>query len=145
SPGEIAHRLVQRGEAARAPRLTPAEGKLIADFLALEGPPGPTLDAITRLAKAGGLALDGALGAWSVRLSAMIAAGAPEARMQFHASFGRAFSYYDGFLFEIRSPVLGVEAPAAAGGRYDSLVAHLGGAGAGAVGCAVRPARAWAG
>src|SRR6185312_9368113 len=63
SPGEIAHRLVQRGEAARAPRLTPAEGKLIADFLALEGPPGPTLDAITRLAKAGGLALDGALGA----------------------------------------------------------------------------------
>ena len=145
SAGEIAHRLVQRGEAARAPRLTPPEARLIAEFLALKGPPRETLDAIAALAKAGRLVLDGALEAWGQRLDAMIAAGAPEARMELHASFARAFSYYDGFLFEVRSPVLGPDAPAAGGGRYDGLVAHLGGAGAGAVGCAVRPARAWAG
>ncbi len=145
SPGEIAHRLVQRGEAARAPRLTPAEAKLIADFLALEGPPRRALDAVQALAKGGGLALDGTLGDWATRLDGLIAAAAPEDRLEFHANFGRAFSYYDGFLFEVRSPVLGDEAPAAGGGRYDSLVAHLGGTGDGAVGCAVRPARAWAG
>jgi len=33
----------------------------------------------------------------------------------------------------------------AVGGRYDGLLARLGGAGAQAVGCMVRPARAFAG
>jgi ATP phosphoribosyltransferase regulatory subunit len=144
SAGEIAHRLVQRGEAARGPRLAPAEAKLIRDFINLSGAPRAALDRIAELARAGALALDGELAAWSVRLDAMVAHGAPEDRLVFQASFGRAFSYYDGFLFEVRSPALGDEAPVAGGGRYDSLPAHLGGAARGAVGCAVRPGRAWA-
>jgi ATP phosphoribosyltransferase regulatory subunit len=50
--------------------------------------------------------------------------------------FGRAFGYYDGFLFEVRSAALGDERPVAAGGRYDGLPARLGRA-------KTRPAR-WA-
>jgi ATP phosphoribosyltransferase regulatory subunit len=145
SAGEIAHRLVQRGEAARAPHLTPGEAGLIHDFLALSGPPRPALDRAADLARKGKLKLDPALRDWTKRLDAIVAHGAPEGRLVFQASFGRAFSYYDGFLFEVRSPALGDEAPVAGGGRYDALPAHLGGACAGAVGCAVRPARAWAG
>ena len=144
SAGEIAHRLVQRGEAARAPRLAPAEARLIRDFVDLSGPVRKTLDRIAELARGGGLKLDADLQAWAARLGAMIAHGAREDRLVFQASFGRAFSYYDGFLFEVRSPALGDEAPVAGGGRYDSLPAHLGGAARGAVGCAVRPGRAWA-
>jgi ATP phosphoribosyltransferase regulatory subunit len=67
--------------------------------------------------------------------------------MSLAAGFIRAFGYYDGFLFEIRSTALGEESPIAGGGRYDSLPTRLGGAApsAGAVGCMVRPARAWCG
>ena len=142
--GEIAHRLVQRGEAARAPRLAPAEARLIRDFIDLGGAPRAALDRAAALARSGKLKLDAELEAWAKRLDAIVAHGAPDDRLVFQADFGRSFSYYDGFLFEVRSPALGDEAPVAAGGRYDSLPAHLGGAASGAVGCAVRPGRAWA-
>jgi histidyl-tRNA synthetase len=46
--------------------------------------------------------------------------------MTLAAAFGRAFGYYDGFLFEVRSDALGDERPVAAGGRYDGLPARLG-------------------
>jgi ATP phosphoribosyltransferase regulatory subunit len=66
--------------------------------------------------------------------------------MVFRAAFARGFGYYDGFLFEVRSAALGEDLPVAAGGRYDSLPARLGAAQAsGAVGCMVRPGRAWLG
>jgi ATP phosphoribosyltransferase regulatory subunit len=66
--------------------------------------------------------------------------------MRLAASFGRAFGYYDGMLFEVRSDALGDERPVAAGGRYDGLPARLGAeTKTGAVGCMVRPARAYAG
>jgi len=145
SPGEIAHRLVQRGEAARAPTLTPAEAGLIADYLRLAGPPRPTLAAVRDLARRGGLSLDAELDAWDRRLDALVAGGAPEARLRFQAGFGRSFTYYDGFLFEVRTPRLADDAPVAAGGRYDGLPGELGGKVDGAVGCAVRPGRAWSG
>ncbi len=60
-------------------------------------------------------------------------------------AFGRSFNYYDGFLFEVRSPAFADDAPVAAGGRYDGLPGQLGGEASGAVGCAVRPGRAWVG
>ena len=67
-------------------------------------------------------------------------------RLTLAAAFGRAFGYYDGALFEVRSAALGDERPVAAGGRYDGLPARLGAATKlGAVGCMVRPARAFAG
>jgi ATP phosphoribosyltransferase regulatory subunit len=145
SPGEIAHRLVQRGEAARGPTLTPAEAGLIDDFLALSGPPRRTLDQARALLKAGGLGLDAEFAAWAKRLDALVGGGAPEDRLRLQTGFGRAFTYYDGFLFEVRSPAFADDAPVAAGGRYDALPGQLGGEVSGAVGCAVRPGRAWAG
>jgi len=46
----------------------------------------------------------------------------------------------------VRSAAIGPERPVAVGGRYDGLIARLGGgADARAVGCMVRPWRAYAG
>jgi len=147
SAAEIVHRLAERAGAAEAPRLSAAESALVERYLAVSDKPRRALDQIRALAREAGGALDGALEAWSRRLDALVAAGAPEERLSLAAGFIRAFGYYDGFLFEIRSAALGEDSPVAGGGRYDGLPGRLGGASpaAGAVGCMVRPARAWAG
>jgi ATP phosphoribosyltransferase regulatory subunit len=146
SPGEIAHRLAERAALAYAPRLTVAQADRIASFLAVTDTPSAALEAVAQLAGDRGAVLDEALDAWEKRLTAMIALGVPADRMRLSTAFGRALGYYDGVLFEVRSEALGPDAPAAAGGRYDSLPAKLNGpANARAVGCVVRPGRAWIG
>ena len=143
--GEIAHRLIERAEATRGPRLTPAEADRVRGFLAISDSPGRALEAAARLAGKG-KALTAALEAWSRRLAAMSKRGAPLEKMRLSTAFGRQFGYYDGMLFEVRSAALGEDQPVAAGGRYDGLLARLGATAAGgAVGCMVRPARAWTG
>ncbi|HLZ83897.1 MAG TPA: ATP phosphoribosyltransferase regulatory subunit, partial [Caulobacteraceae bacterium] len=90
--------------------------------------------------------LDAAREAWERRLSALATAGVPSDRIRFSAAFGRAFGYYDGVLFEVHSAALGEDQAVAAGGRYDGLPARLGASlPTGAVGCMVRPGRAWTG
>jgi ATP phosphoribosyltransferase regulatory subunit len=146
SAGEIVHRLVERAAAVRGPRLSPAEAGLIQRFLHISDRPRQALDQVAELAREGGVDIDAPLQAWAKRLAALIDQGADEQRLNLSTGFGRAFGYYDGFLFEVRSAALGETAPVAGGGRYDSLPARLGDAGSGAaVGCMVRPARAWAG
>jgi len=89
-------------------------------------------------------ALDAALADWDRRLTKLT--DIPAGRMRFSPALGHAFDYYDGLTFEVRSDALGVDRPVASGGRYDGLLARLGGpAEARAVGCVVRPWRAFAG
>jgi ATP phosphoribosyltransferase regulatory subunit len=143
SPGEIVHRLSERAEAARAPALGADEAEKISAFLAISDRPQTALEQVRALAS--GPALDRALEAWAVRLERLAEEGVPKARQRFSPAFGRAFGYYDGFLFEVRSGALDAERPLAAGGRYDSLMQRLGArTRTGAVGCMVRPWRAYA-
>ena len=150
-PAEIAHRLVERARGAQAGALSAGEADAVRAFLAVSDRPGAALDSISALGGSQRTALDAALDGWRARLAGMVARGAPQDRMMLTAAFGRAFGYYDGFLFEVRSDALGEDRPVAAGGRYDGLPARLdaGSVGAetktGAVGCMVRPARAYAG
>ena len=145
-PAEIAHRLVERAQSAKAGALSTGEADAVRAFLAVSDRPGAALDAISALGGPQRAALDAALAGWRARLAGMVAGGAPEDRMVLTAAFGRAFGYYDGFLFEVRSAALGEDRPLAAGGRYDGLPARLGAeTKTGAVGCMVRPARAYAG
>jgi ATP phosphoribosyltransferase regulatory subunit len=145
-PAEIAHRLVERAQAVQAGKLSAGEAEAVRAFLAVSDRPGAALDAISALGGPQRAALDAALDGWRRRLAGMTARGVPEDRMVLAAAFGRAFGYYDGFLFEVRSAALDEERPVAAGGRYDGLPARLGAeATTGAVGCMVRPARAYAG
>ena len=144
SAAEIVHRLAERSAVARAPDLTPEQASLIGRFLAIADKPAAALEAVARLAGPGGAKLEAALKGWARRLAALKDEGAPEAAMRLSTAFGRDFGYYDGVLFEVRSAALGDHRPVAAGGRYDSLFSRLGASLAcGAVGCMVRPGRAW--
>lgn len=144
SPAEIVHRLAERAEAERAPALKPDAAEKIAAFLAVADEAGAALKAIAGLAR--GAALEQGLQDWSLRLKALQEAGVPKAAVRLSPAFGRSFGYYDGFLFEVRSAALDAERPLAAGGRYDGLLTRLGARRATpAVGCMVRPWRAFAG
>jgi ATP phosphoribosyltransferase regulatory subunit len=145
-PAEIARRLVEKADAAKAGRLDPEPAAKVRAFLAVSDRPEAALSAIAALAgpKAGGL--NAALDGWRARLAGMAQRGVALERVTLAAAFGRAFGYYDGYLFEIRSAALGDERAVAAGGRYDGLPAKLGVAtNTGAVGFMIRPARAYAG
>lgn len=143
SAAEIVHRLAERAAAARAPELTSDQAALISRFLTISDAPAAALEAVARLAGPGGAKLEAALERWARRLDAL-EAEAPGAAMRLSTAFGRDFGYYDGVLFEVRSAALGDARPVAAGGRYDGLFARLGAnLACGAVGCMVRPGRAW--
>jgi ATP phosphoribosyltransferase regulatory subunit len=163
SAAEIVHRLAMRAEDGALPSLSLGEAGLIHRYLAVADRPRQALDAVAALAREAGSDLDGAIDGWWSRLQAMQAGGMSLDRMTFATSFGREFGYYDGFLFEVRSEALGADAPVAAGGRYDSLLQRLTYSGAmqnpgvpyaelvkrvddaRAVGCMVRPWRAFVG
>ncbi|MDP3854991.1 ATP phosphoribosyltransferase regulatory subunit [Phenylobacterium sp.] len=142
---EIAQRLIRRTEAARAPSLTPDQALAVRRFLAVDDAPQAAFAAVRAIAGAAP-ALDTALDGWRRRLELLAAAGVPADRMRFATALGHAFDYYDGLTFEVRSGALASDRAVAVGGRYDGLPARLGGtAAARAVGCMVRPWRAWAG
>jgi ATP phosphoribosyltransferase regulatory subunit len=46
----------------------------------------------------------------------------------FDADFGRQLEYYTGFVFQIELPGRGIAGQIAGGGRYDGLLASIGGA-----------------
>jgi len=142
---EIAQRLIRRAEAARAPALTHDQAERVRRFLAVDDAPEAAFAAVRTIAGASP-ALDAALAAWARRLERLVAAGVPDDRVRFATALGHAFDYYDGLTFEVRSAALAPDRAVAVGGRYDGLPARLGGAAnGGAVGCMVRPWRAWAG
>jgi ATP phosphoribosyltransferase regulatory subunit len=141
-PAEIAARLVRKAESASAPALTEDQAAAIRGFMGISAPPAEALARVRELAGRKGKALDAALEAWTARLAAL---EVPAERLRFAPALGHAFDYYDGLTFEVRSEALGAERPVAVGGRYDGLLARLGGGAARAVGCMVRPWRAYAG
>lgn len=150
---EIVHRLAERAREQAAPRLNDAQSDLINRFLSIADTPAQALAQIETLAKAAGADLSRQIADWRERLAILQTAGIAPSQMRLSPAFGRAFGYYDGFLFEVRSAALGQDEPVAAGGRYDSLLqrlkVHAGvatpSAAKGAAGCMVRPWRAWLG
>ena len=144
-PAEIAARLVRKAEAASAPALTDAQSEAIRAFMAIDDTPGNAFARMRGLAGRKDRSLKAALAGWDARL-AELSQTVPADRMRFTPALGHAFDYYDGLVFEVRSAAVGPDRAVAVGGRYDGLLTRLGGQGdARAVGCMVRPWRAWAG
>lgn len=144
-PAEIAARLVRRAEASDAAALTAEQAGAIREFMAIAAAPAEGLARVRALAGGKARSLSAALDAWERRLERLSAA-APLDRLRFAPALGHAFDYYDGITFEVLSEALGPERPVAVGGRYDGLLARLGGPSDGrAVGCMVRPWRAFSG
>lgn len=143
---EIVRRLGERAEAARTPPLSSGEAEAVRGYLAVSDAPDMALERIRGLSGPKKSPLRAAFAGWGRRLKGFSEQGVPIDRVTLSAGFGRAFGYYDGLVFEVRGAALGEERPVAAGGRYDGLPARLGAsASQGAVGCMVRPARAFAG
>ena len=144
-PGEIAARLIRKAEAASAPALTDTQSSAIRAFMAIDDAPAAALETVRALAGVRDAGLVMALEAWTARL-ADLSRMIPLDRLRFTPALGHAFEYYDGITFEVRSAAIGPERPVAVGGRYDGLISRLGGSSdAQAVGCMVRPWRAFAG
>ena len=140
---EIAQRLIRRAEAARAPALTLDQADAVRRFLAVDDTPTVAFAAVRAIAGKSPQ-LEAALEGWNRRLALL--GDVPVARTRFATALGHAFDYYDGLTFEVRSAALTPDRAVAVGGRYDGLPARLGGSAAvKAVGCMVRPWRAWAG
>ena len=143
---EIAQRLIRRAESDRAPALSLDQAERVRQFLIIEDEPAAALAAVAGVAGPRPEALNASLKAWARRLEALHNAAVPIAEARFATALGHAFDYYDGLTFEIRSSDVGQDRPIAVGGRYDGLPARMGGADdSRAVGCMVRPWRAFAG
>ena len=141
---EIAQRLAQRAEGTDRLRVSPAAAASLQAYLEIDAPAAQALDRIEALV-GGDRVLASRLNGWRGRCARLAEAGAPSGQMRFSAAPGRSFDYYDGARFEILSDALGPLRPVGAGGRYDGLLARLGGRPNAAAGCMIRPWRAWAG
>jgi ATP phosphoribosyltransferase regulatory subunit len=147
---EIAARLREKGRAMHAPRADAQALALIAEATAIEAAPDAAFAQLREIAARPSAknpaALLAAINRASARWDAVKRADAPEAT--FSAGFGRGLAYYDGFVFELEAPQLGVRASLGGGGRYDGLLQRITSsqnsgppASWGAAGFAMRPAR----
>lgn len=145
SMDEIVTRLIEQAEDANAGAVPDNARSILERVLALECPPRVASERLRALAEASGLqGVDKALDTLSERMQLMFE-NAPRFLEQasFSPGFGRRFTYYDGFVFEIAEVGARAARPFGAGGRYDRLLSDLsrGAVSATAIGGVVRPDR----
>jgi ATP phosphoribosyltransferase regulatory subunit len=145
SLAEIAAGLRARRAAIEAGGLTPAARQALLALREVDCTLKDAPSTLTVLAEKYGLsAAAPALARFEARTAAIFEC-APQAehRAIFRAGFGRRFTYYDGFVFEILADGLGPDQHVAAGGRYDGLITSLSGGRSHAtgIGGVVRPDR----
>lgn len=130
--GRSAEEIAERYETVRAlseERLDDARRAALSDYLALEAPLPRAGEAVAAIARRHGIGLDASLGEFAARADALAEAGAWDGAT-FAAAFGRPLDYYTGLVFELGENGRTI----AGGGRYDKLLALLGGEAAPAVG-----------
>ncbi|MEM7547154.1 MAG: ATP phosphoribosyltransferase regulatory subunit [Pseudomonadota bacterium] len=136
SPEDVAARLLVLSEDQSLGPIAPADKAMIEAVLAVKG---PSVEALRDLRAMDLAAMAPALDKLEHRLAALSARGVDAENLPFDATFGRGLEYYDGFVFELRSPDPALP-PLGGGGRYDALTSILGGGiGSTAVGGIVRP------
>ena len=119
----IARRLLEKAQDRKTPPLPPAAVQLVEDFLAISGPAKGCAGQLMDIAKRAGKPMKLAVEGYLRRLEHLPDGG----RVAFDAGFGRAFDYYTGFVFQIEAASGGKTLAVAGGGRYDGMLAGLGG------------------
>lgn len=144
---EIVDRLYERANSGGVEAVPAPIQDLIEAVLNVDTGVADAAEQLTKIASGAGLSgLDPVLGRLAERVDLM-ASKAPKlmGKARFSTRFGRRFTYYDGFVFEISaSQEESAEGRAfAAGGRYDRLLADLSGGDvdASAIGAIVVPHR----
>ncbi len=136
---EIAERLLALAEDRSEARIPAELVEAIEAALAISGPSGEALSRLRALTDEAGLDIAPALDRMEARLAALNARDVDASALPFDADFGRSLEYYDGFVFEFAAADQPAEPPLGGGGRYDAMLAKLGGGRAGAVGGMIRP------
>ena len=126
---EIVERLYERAQATAQAVVTDAQANVLEALLAVDVPLADAPQALHQIALTAGLSqVEPMLSAFAARTDGLLRSGEAGflTASRFATQFGRRFTYYDGFVFEIvgADPDLG---PFAAGGRYDSLLSDLSG------------------
>lgn len=125
---EIADRAVEKAALAAGIGARPA--KLLNRFLDVSGTPAQALKTLRRLARRDAPDMEKALDTFEARLDAFAKRGIDLDQLAFAADFGRRLDYYTGFVFEMHNSRKAGAKPIVGGGRYDRLVALIGGGGA---------------
>ena len=138
SVDEIAERIQAKSHDDLTRPLEPSELSAIEELLAVKGTAGKALPQLRAVARRL-TGVDTAVDRMQTRLDALSQRGIKAEQLWFEASYGRtSLEYYDGFVFGFFR--CGYEGPVALGGRYDQLMAALGGGQTcPAVGGVVRP------
>ncbi len=139
---EIAEHLAGMVEDSQAEPLSPKAVEFLDAYLDFALPVEAAPDRIRNLARTFRVDLSPAVEQFEMRLKLAAEEGIDLSQATFSGGFGRAFEYYTGFVFEIRSALLGEHRPICGGGRYDTLVAAIsGGKPIPAVGAAIHTER----
>ncbi len=124
---EITAGLLDAAADTKSGPLPKAHADLIESYVAIAGTPAQAIDTLEKLAAQHRCDISGAIAQYRARLALLGSAGVDLSAARFSGGFGRRFEYYTGFVFDLVSPVLGDKSPVAGGGRYDSLLAAVGG------------------
>ncbi len=139
---EIATRLLEKAENRHLPPLAQEQVAMIEQLLTIRAPLKPAIVQLGKLADAAGAASRAAWQHFAARVEHFARLLGDDARrILFDAAFGQSFDYYTGFVFEITAPVRGAAQAVAGGGRYDNMLASLGGPDVPALGMALNMPR----
>ncbi len=120
---DIAMRLLEKAQDRCTPPLSESAVRLVEDFLAISGPIGDCAKALEDIAERAGGIMETAVAGFSSRLALLPRDG----DLIFATGFGRSFDYYTGFVFQIDANIGGRTVAVGGGGRYDDMLAGLGG------------------
>lgn len=132
SSDEVVERLYQKAGSVTDIGLSKEIEDFLGNLLALEAAFQDAPDALQILANDAGLTgIEKTLDLFARRTERLVSSEFSSliGTAKFATRFGRRFTYYDGFVFEIArdSAAVSMQRPIAAGGRYDSLLSDLSG------------------
>ena len=127
SLAEITGRLLAAAADMREQPLSGGVVDTIETYLAITGSPENASRDIDRLAREARIDLGEALDRYTHRLALFREMGVGLGHAQFAGDFGLRLEYYSGFVFQIELPGQGIAGQIAGGGRYDGLLASIGG------------------
>ncbi|MEO1405021.1 MAG: ATP phosphoribosyltransferase regulatory subunit [Pseudomonadota bacterium] len=142
---EIVTRLLEQASDGSVDKIPDDAQRILTKLVEVDATYDIAIDTLSALAKTAGLnGVDDVLNVLAVRFDRIqetVTGRVDGAR--FSVTFGRRFTYYDGFVFEIADHEDSPERPFGAGGRYDQLLSKLsnGSVDEPAIGGVVRPDR----
>ena len=123
---EIVDRLMEQAADAAALRLDPVIAEFIAQLLTVSDEARTAIEEVRALTQKAGVDLKAPLEAMRARLDVLAKLAIAPGDVSFAARFGRNMEYYTGFVFELWAEDGEGPVQVAGGGRYDSLLEHLG-------------------